>query len=64
MEHIRWARYHYVNHWKYGEPKDKQESKMKRIHKCLVPFDELSEDNKSKDLEMIQVLLSIYSGEK
>lgn len=64
MEHIRWARYHYVNHWKYGEPKDKQKSKMKRIHKCLVPFDELSEDNKSKDLEMIQVLLSIYSGEK
>jgi hypothetical protein len=46
MEHIRWCRYHYYNHWTYKEgDKDKEN----RTHKDLVPFDELSTGEKSKD---------------
>lgn len=50
LEHIRWNRYHYLNNWKYGPETDA----ARRVHKCLVPFDELSEEEKLKDIEAIQ----------
>ena len=24
LEHIRWCRFHYLNHWKYGKTKNKK----------------------------------------
>lgn len=50
LEHIRWCRYHYLNNWKYGEKRDNS----KRIHHLLVPFDELSYEEKVKDIEAIR----------
>lgn len=50
LEHIRWCRYHYIHNWKYGEETDSS----KRLHKCLMPFSELSEEEKLKDIEAIK----------
>lgn len=50
LEHIRWCRYHYINNWKYGEVRNDSE----RIHNCLIPFSELSEEEKLKDIEAIK----------
>ncbi len=50
LEHIRWCRYHYIHNWKYGPATDSS----KRIHNCLIPFSELSEEEKAKDAEAIK----------
>ena len=50
LEHIRWCRYHYIHNWKYGTDTDIS----KRIHNCLMPFSELSEEEKLKDVEAIK----------
>jgi len=63
LEHIRWSRYHYVNHWHYGAPEDMPLTKKgvkaakdatRRLHTCLVPFEELSTENKEKDKNSIR----------
>lgn len=53
MEHIRWCRYHFVNHWHYAKERDNQ----KRQHNLLVPYREISADEKKKDLQTIKELL-------
>lgn len=50
LEHMRWCRYHYIHNWKYGENRDNS----KRIHPSLIPFGELSEEEKTKDIEAIR----------
>ena len=50
LEHIRWCRYHYIHNWKYGVETDSS----KRTHNCLIPFSELSEEEKIKDMEAIK----------
>ena len=60
MEHIRWCRFHYINHWKYGIPDNgKAKDATKRIHICLVPYDELSEIDKKKDYDAVELLLEL-----
>lgn len=60
LEHIRWNRYHYLNNWKYGIPENgKNKDAVKRIHRDLIPFSELTEAEKDKDAENIRVLLSV-----
>lgn len=58
MEHVRWCRYHYVNHWHYyaGEKKDK----ARRLHPLLVPYADLPKKEDDKDELVIRALL----GEK
>lgn len=50
LEHIRWCRYHYLHNWKYGKITDS----TRRIHNCLIPFSQLSEEEKIKDVEAIK----------
>lgn len=54
LEHIRWCRYLYLNNWVYGSIKDFE----KRIHNCLVPYSELTEENKQKDTDSIKIKIS------
>lgn len=63
LEHIRWCRYHYLNNWSYGVPADgKNKDKVRRIHTDLIPYRELSEEDKEKDRENIRILLSVPEG--
>lgn len=55
LEHMRWCRYHYLNNWRYAPVTDK----AKRLHNCLVPFADLSEEEKRKDTEAIEAKLDV-----
>ena len=59
MEHIRWCRYHYLNHWRFGETADGKKDSKNRIHPCLIPFADLPESNKKKDRDGIETLLQL-----
>ncbi len=45
IEHIRWCRYLFINHWQYGEIKDEKQ----RTHPLLVGYDQLSHEEQEKD---------------
>ena len=55
MEHIRWCRYHFVNHWQYAKERNDQKKK----HPLLVPYSELSKAEGDKDAEVIQLLFGV-----
>ena len=68
LEHVRWSRYHYVNHWHYGDPKDMPltgaggraaKDSERRLHTCLVPYEELSSENKEKDKDAIREMFRV-----
>ena len=60
LEHIRWCRFHWLNNWTYGDPVGgKAKNTAARTHSNLVPYDELSEEDKEKDRENIRTLLRI-----
>lgn len=61
MEHIRWCRFYAVNHWVYGLPKDKQERDQLHIHSCLVPYEDLSREDKDKDLDL-EIIRALMEG--
>lgn len=55
LEHIRWCRFHYLNYWKNGVVSTgASKDAKKRIHTCLIPYDMLSEEEKSKDKNIIK----------
>lgn len=45
MEHIRWSRFHYLNHWHYGEKR----SDSRKEHPYLIPFNLLPYEEQAKD---------------
>ena len=51
-EHIRWMRFHLMNNWQYAPERDN----AKRKHPLLVPFRELSEEEKAKDANSYELL--------
>lgn len=60
MEHIRWCRFHYLNHWTYGVPENgKNKDAVHKIHVCLLPFEKLTKEDQKKDYEAVEVLLEL-----
>ena len=60
LEHIRWSRYHYLNNWRYGMPEDgSRKDKGRRIHADLLPYRELSDNEKEKDRESVRQMLKV-----
>lgn len=57
-EHNRWNTYHFLNGWKYAA----KTKKVKKLHNCLLPYNELSEDIKDYDREMISNIEKIIKG--
>ncbi|MCR5740152.1 MAG: hypothetical protein K6G43_10095 [Lachnospiraceae bacterium] len=45
IEHVRWSRYHFINHWTYAPERDN----ANRKHNLLVPFEDLPLSEKEKD---------------
>ena len=60
LEHIKWCRFHFLNGWKAGIPEDgrAKDGKLK-IHRSLIPYDELTADEKKKDLEVIKLMFKL-----
>ncbi len=58
LEHIRWSRFHYINYWTYGIPENgKAKDPEKRIHACLIDYDNLTELDKEKDRDVIREII-------
>lgn len=57
LEHIRWCRYHFLNYWKWGiSSNGKSKDDEGRIHKDLVLYDELSDEEKVKDKNVLDII--------
>jgi len=60
LEHIRWCRFMFLNYYTYGIPENgKNRDDVKRIHKDLVGFDELTSAEKRKDVEAVRIIRSL-----
>lgn len=53
LEHIRWNRFHYLQGWQYAPERDNE----KKYHNCLVPYSQLSEEEKQKDRNNVMLAL-------
>lgn len=54
-EHLRWVREKLNAGWKYGtDYKTKEERNRKKIHKDIVPYDVLSDEEKRKDELLVE----------
>ncbi len=63
LEHIRWCRFHYLNYWKYGIPESGRPKDAElRIHSCLKPYNELSEEDKDKDKAVVTEARGLIIG--
>lgn len=62
LEHIRWCRYHQFHNWRMGIPKNgARKDATLRIHKDLIPYDELTEEEKKKDKDNIRMLQKLFA---
>lgn len=54
-EHLRWVREKLDAGWKYGtDYSSTEERNAKKIHRCIVPFDVLPEEDRRKDELMVR----------
>lgn len=62
LEHIRWCRYHQFHNWRMGITKNgARKDATLRIHKDLIPYDELTEEEKEKDKDNIRMLQKLFA---
>ena len=60
LEHIKWCRFHFLNGWKKGEMEgEKGKNEKKKTHSSLIPYAELSREEKDKDREVIELMFRI-----
>ena len=52
MEHLRWCAEKRLDGWSYGVPRDD----AKKVHNCLLPWDQLPPHQQSKDPEQIRAI--------
>ncbi|MCH5161537.1 MAG: hypothetical protein J1G04_05860, partial [Clostridiales bacterium] len=59
-EHVRWVKEKLAMGWVYGtEYTDVNERNEKKIHKSLVPYELLSDEERSKDILMVKNIIDI-----
>ena len=62
LEHIRRCRYHQFHNWRMGIPENGARKDVAlRIHKDLIPYDELTKEEKEKDKGNICMLLKLFA---
>jgi len=57
MAHDNWTRKKLADGWKHGETKDP----VAKTHPCMLPWDELPEEQKRKDLLFHNIVFSMTS---
>ena len=57
MEHERWMQEKLSNGWQYS----KKTNRSKKLHKSLIPWEKLSEDEKEKDRSLVKGIPRILS---
>lgn len=55
-EHERWCKERIADGWVYGEKRDNE----KKIHPSLVPWEQLSEEEKQKDVDAILRIITLF----
>ncbi len=60
LEHNRWYAERRLNGWQYGPKRDDN----RKIHPCLVPYEQLPEQEKEKDRTNIQDLQEFFSSQQ
>ncbi|TFH49696.1 MAG: hypothetical protein E4G92_01465, partial [Bacteroidia bacterium] len=60
VEHLRWSWEKRLSGWTTGKAKDEQ----KKTHPSLVPYDELGENEKEKDRELVRLIPAILQDIK
>ena len=69
IEHIRWARYHFLNNWSTMDEETlakcggKKKDTLNRLHVDLVPYRELSEEDQEKNGNLYKTLSLRYSDD-
>lgn len=59
-EHVRWVKEKLSMGWKYGKDyKDVNERNAKKIHKSIIPYDLLSQEDRSKDELMVNNIITL-----
>jgi hypothetical protein len=58
MEHERWIEEKLDNGWKYGIIKDND----LKLHPCLIPWQDLAEDEREKDRILVELIPQILAG--
>jgi hypothetical protein len=60
LEHNRWYAERRLNGWQYGPKRDDK----RKIHPCLIPYEQLPETEKQKDRTNIQDLQEFFSSQQ
>ena len=55
LVHIRWCRFYYLNNWSYAPVRDNNKKK----HNMLIPYADLPDEEKEKDLDNALTLLNL-----
>lgn len=58
-EHVRWVREKLNMGWKYGTGYDEDKRDLLKVHKCIVPYEELDEKDRKKDEIMINNIIPL-----
>ena len=61
LEHIRWCRFYYLNYYTLGTPDNgKNRDDSKRIHKDLIPYEQLDISEQVKAIEAIRITRNLH----
>ncbi len=59
LEHLRWNAFHFVNGWRTGCDMNGKKDKARRLHPLLIPYGDLSQEEKDKDAVLTDMLLGL-----
>jgi hypothetical protein len=58
VEHARWMAEKILQGWSYGIPRDNE----KKIHPSLLPYDQLSDEDKGKDIDSVREIPNLVAA--
>jgi len=64
LEHIRWCRFHWLHNWRYDSlpGEDRHKDAQRRLHRHLVPYEQLEEEVKDYDRHSVDSICQIVNS--